>query len=74
VTERAAIIEAAEVSAGHDGRAEIVLLVRYANGAAARVRLDEEAAAQALDAAGVASLDDLVGRPWDILAPPARGG
>ena len=74
MTECVATIEAAEVSAGHDGRAEIVLVVRYANGASARVRLDEEAAALALDAAGVAKLDDLVGRPWEILAPPARGG
>jgi len=74
LSERVATIEAAEVSAGHDGRAEIVLMVRYANGASARVRLDEEAAALALDAAGVAKLDDLVGRPWDILAPSARGG
>jgi predicted Fe-Mo cluster-binding NifX family protein len=76
VSEAVAIIEAAELSAGHDGRAEIVLLVRYPNGAAARVRLDEEAAAQALDAAGIAQLDDLIGKAWDILAPhtDSRGG
>jgi predicted Fe-Mo cluster-binding NifX family protein len=67
-------IEAAELGAGHDGRAELVLVVRYPNGAAARVRLDEEAAAQALDAAGVTQLEDLIGKAWDILARPARGG
>jgi hypothetical protein len=69
-----ATIEAAELAAGHDGRAEIVLRVRYPNGASAQVRLDEEAAAQALDAAGIARLDDLIGKAWDILAPPPRGG
>lgn len=71
-----AIIEDAEVAAGHDGRAELVLRVRYPNGACARVRLDEEAAAAALDGAGVASLDDLRGKAWDILAPgnTERGG
>ena len=76
MTKAVAIIEAAEVAAGHDGRAEIVLLVRYPNGAAARVRLDEEAAAQALDAAGATKLDDLIGKAWDILAPHtgSRGG
>jgi hypothetical protein len=63
-----AIIEAAEVAAGHDGRAELVLRVRYPNGASTEVRLDEEAVAFALDAAGVASVDDLTGQPWDILA------
>jgi len=64
-----AVIEDAEVSAGHDGRAEIVLRVRYPNGASASVRLDEEAAAVVLDGAGVASLSDLRGRPWHVLAP-----
>jgi hypothetical protein len=63
-----AIIEAAELAAGHDGRAELVLHIRYANGATTEVRLDEEAVAFALDAAGVASLGDLTGKPWDILA------
>jgi hypothetical protein len=74
VTGAVASIESAELGAGHDGRAEIVLVVRYPNGAAARVRLDEEAAAQALDAAGVTKLDDLIGKAWDILARPPRGG
>ena len=63
-----AIIEAAELAAGHDGRAELVLRLRYPNGASCEVRLDQEAVAFALDAAGVGSLDDLTGQPWDILA------
>ena len=62
------MIESAELAAGHDGRAELVLRVRYPNGASTEVRLDEEAVAFALDAAGVTSLDDLTGKPWDILA------
>jgi len=69
-----AIIEDAEVAAGHDGRAEVVLRVRYPNGASAQVRLDEEAAAVALDAAGIASLSDLRGRPWHVLAPARESG
>lgn len=63
-----AIIEAAELAAGHDGRVELVLRLRYPNGASAELRLDEEAAALALDAAGVTHIDDLTGKPWDILA------
>jgi hypothetical protein len=62
-----AVIESAELAAGHDGRAELVLHLRYPNGARAELRLDEEAAALALDAAGVTQLGDLTGRPWDIL-------
>jgi hypothetical protein len=63
-----AVIEGAELAAGHDGRAELVLRLRYPNGATAELRLDEEAAALALDAAGIARLEDLIGKPWDILA------
>jgi hypothetical protein len=63
-----AIIEAAELAAGHDGRAELVLRLRYPNGASCELRLDEAAVALALDAAGVTSPGDLIGRPWDILA------
>jgi len=62
------LITEAVIGAGHDGRAELVVEVTYANGATARVRLDEEAAEPVLDAAGIARIEDLVGRPWDILA------
>jgi hypothetical protein len=68
VSEAGAFIEAAELAAGHDGRAELVLRLRYPNGASCELRLDEEAVAFALEAAGVTRLDDLTGRPWDILA------
>ena len=61
-------ITEALLAAGHDGRAELVLVVGYANGASARVRLDEEAAEPVLAAAGALRIEDLVGQPWDILA------
>jgi hypothetical protein len=74
--EAAARITEAVIAAGHDGRAELVIEVTYANGARARVRLDEEAAEPVLAAAGIARIEDLVGRPWDILTAarpvPAR--
>ena len=68
MSEPDAMIGAAELSAGHDGRVELVLRLRYPNGGSCEVRLDEEAVSFALDAAGVRSLDDLTGKPWDILA------
>ena len=61
----------AAIAAGHDGRAELVVEVTYANGATARVRLDEEAAEPVRAAAGIARIEDLIGRPWDTLAPAA---
>jgi hypothetical protein len=68
VSSAAPRITEAVLAAGHDGRAELVVEVTYANGATARVRLDEEAAEPVLEAAGIARIEDLVGAPWDILA------
>lgn len=65
-------ISEAQIAAGHDGRAELVLALTYASGAMVRVRLDEEAAEPVLLAAGIARIEDLIGRPWDILAGARR--
>jgi hypothetical protein len=67
VSEAAPRITEAVLAAGHDGRAELVVEVTYANGATARVRLDEEAAEPVLEAAGIERIEDLIGRPWHIL-------
>ena len=72
MSEAAPLITEALLAAGHDGRAELVLVVAYASGGSARIRLDEEAAEPVLAAAGVARIEDLVGRPWDILAAAFR--
>jgi hypothetical protein len=58
--------------AGHDGRAELSVGLRHPNGGGSVVRLDEEAARYILDQAGVKQLEDLRGRPWDILKPALR--
>jgi hypothetical protein len=60
------------LAAGHDGRAEAVLEVRYANGAQRRLAVTEEALAGALDAAGLDRLDDLLGRSWTVLLAGTR--
>lgn len=61
------VITAASVTPGHDGAAEISLDVRYPNGAERAISFTHDSISQVLDAAGVTSLDDLVGRPWSIL-------
>jgi hypothetical protein len=64
-----AIITRATVVGGHDGRAEIEVELTYANGGTSTIALDEEACTASLDAAGIASIDELVGRPWSIVLP-----
>jgi hypothetical protein len=64
----------ARLAGGHDGRAEVVLDVRYSNGAVRSVTMSQEAVERALDASGIERLDDVVGRSWTVLLPPARAG
>jgi hypothetical protein len=59
-----AVVEGAEVVAGHDGAAELMIRLRHANGASSAVTLDPETGFDLLRAGAAASLADLVGRPW----------
>jgi len=59
-----AVIVAAEIVAGHDGAAELLVRVRHDNGAIDAVSLDPKTGFDLMAAAGAASLGDLVGRPW----------
>jgi hypothetical protein len=59
-----AVVEAAQIVAGHDGAAELMVRLRHGNGAASSVTLDPETGFDLLRAAGAASLDGLVGRSW----------
>jgi hypothetical protein len=68
-----AVIVGATVAAGHDGRAEAVLELAYANGALSRVIVSQEAMAAAMRAAGVSRLEDLEGRPWTVLMSDRPG-
>jgi hypothetical protein len=65
-----AMIIAAELAAGHDGLAEVLVAIRYPNGAERAVSLPLEAVDDALEAIGVDTLDALVGRPWNVLSHP----
>lgn len=64
-----AIITRAVVVGGHDGRAEIEVELTYDNGGTSTISLDEEACIASLDDARIASIDDLVGRPWHTVLP-----
>lgn len=66
------VVETAAVGAGHDGRAELVVALRHANGATSTLSLDEEALADLLAGGSVTSIDDLPGRRWSDLATSPR--
>ena len=59
-----AVVEAAQIVAGHDGAAELIVRLRHSNGALSAVTLDPETGFDLLRAADAASLDGLVGQSW----------
>jgi hypothetical protein len=59
-----AVVIGAEIQAGHDGAAELVVRLRYENGVEGPVVLDPQTGFDLLKAAGAASLDELTGRSW----------
>ncbi|OYU70549.1 MAG: hypothetical protein CFE28_11455 [Alphaproteobacteria bacterium PA2] len=63
-----ATVLAADIAAGHDGEADLVITVRYENGVVGSVTLDADSAFEIMQSCGAASSADLVGRPWrDIM-------
>jgi hypothetical protein len=64
VTTAGPIVTSTAIGPGHDGRAELVVTLRHPNGATSTISLDEEALGALLARGDVATLDDLVGRPW----------
>ena len=67
-----AVIADAIVTAGHDGEAQLVVRVRYENGALGSVTLDAACARKLMDDCAANSAADLCGQPWqrllDVLA------
>jgi hypothetical protein len=59
-----ALVVGAEIVAGHDGAAELLVRLRHGNGATSHVTLDAETGFDLLRAARAASLDGLIGQPW----------
>jgi hypothetical protein len=62
--DRDAVIIGAEIAAGHDGRAELVVQLRYANGGVGRVTLDTDAGLRLLRNCGVNDTAHLIGHSW----------
>jgi hypothetical protein len=58
------VVVTVDITAGHDGTAEMVVSVRHENGVVAPVVLDQETSLELMRTSGAASTDDLIGRPW----------
>lgn len=70
VPDTGAVITEALLSGGHDGAAEAVVRIRYANGADHEVVMDGERLGAVMDRLGLTSLDELRGHPWNVLVAP----
>lgn len=60
-----ATISEVRLAAAHDGEAELVVTLRFANGGQSLVTLDEYAVRSLLASAGAQTADQLVGVGWD---------
>jgi len=58
------VIVDAEIGCGHDGRAELVVSLRWSNGHVSKVVLDTEAGLRLMRNCGVAHLSELAGHSW----------
>jgi hypothetical protein len=59
-----AVIVSAEIAAGHDGQADLVVQLRYQNGVVAPVTLDPDTALKLMSACGVSDIKELAGQSW----------
>ena len=59
-----AVIVCAQIAAGHDGSAELVVSLRLANGVEGPVILSGEAGLELMRRCGAATLDELAGQSW----------
>jgi hypothetical protein len=59
-----AVIVGAEIVAGHDGSAELLVRLRHPNGAEGPVILDERTGLKLMAACGASHVDELTGQSW----------
>ena len=63
----------AVVSPGHDGQAQLIVRVKYENGAIGSVTLDADWARRLMEECGVEKAEDLRGQPWQRFLDIAPG-
>ena len=60
-----ATISNVHIAAAHDGEAELLITLIFANGGQSQVTLDEFAARTLLDSTNTGTADQLIGVSWD---------
>jgi len=63
-TQTEARIVAVRIAAAHEGDAELIVDIRYANGGETQVALDHLATQALFDACGASAAEDLIGQSW----------
>ena len=58
------VVIGVDITAGHDGTAEMVIHIQHENGVVAPVVLDQETSLELMRTSGAASTDELIGRRW----------
>lgn len=61
---RDAVIVGAEIAAGHDGAAELLVRLRYENGTVGTVALSGDVGFALIRACGANGLEELAGHSW----------
>jgi len=64
MTTASARIKEVRVAAAHEGIAELVVLIEYANGGTTEVALDQMATSELMKSCNAASIDEVKGAPW----------
>jgi len=59
-----AVIVGAEISAGHDGAAELLVRLKYENGTVGTVTLNAEVGFALIRACGAEKIEELAGHSW----------
>ncbi len=58
------VIVGASIAGGHDGSAELIVQVRFENGAVRDVAMENDTGLALMAVCGVDSVDGLKGQPW----------
>lgn len=64
-----AVIVGAEIVAGHDGTAELLVRLLHPDGSEHPVLLDEDTGLKLMEACGASALDELYGQSWRRIVP-----
>ncbi len=60
-----ATIKQARLAAAHDGEAELIVCLEYANGGTSEISLDQTAGAALMELCAANSLAELTGQSWE---------